>query len=58
MSDFQEQLAILRRRIAKIDQKYARPARERPPAVQALDVCRAAVRRRRVSLRGPGMARP
>jgi uncharacterized protein YprB with RNaseH-like and TPR domain len=31
MNDFQEQLAILRRRIAKIDQKYARPARERPP---------------------------
>jgi uncharacterized protein len=31
MSDFQEQLAILRRRIAKIDQKYVRPARERPP---------------------------
>jgi uncharacterized protein YprB with RNaseH-like and TPR domain len=25
MSDFQEQLAILRRRIAKIDQKYAKP---------------------------------
>ena len=29
MSDFQEQLAILRRRIAKIDQKYAKPARQR-----------------------------
>jgi hypothetical protein len=25
MSDFQEQLAILRRRIAKIDQKYVKP---------------------------------
>jgi len=32
MSDFQEQLAILRRRIAKIDQKYAKPARQRPLA--------------------------
>jgi uncharacterized protein YprB with RNaseH-like and TPR domain len=32
MTDFQEQLAILRRRIAKIDQKYARPAPQRPPA--------------------------
>jgi uncharacterized protein len=31
MSDFQEQLAILRRRIAKIDQKYAKPALQRPP---------------------------
>jgi uncharacterized protein len=31
MSDFQEQLAILRRRIAKIDQKYAKPAPQRPP---------------------------
>jgi len=32
MSDFQEQLAILRRRIAKIDQKYAKPAPQRPLA--------------------------
>lgn len=33
MSDFQEQLAILRRRIAKIDQKYARPQKpKREPA--------------------------
>lgn len=32
MSDFQEQLAILRRRIAKIDQKYAKPTPQRPPA--------------------------
>jgi hypothetical protein len=32
MSDFQEQLAILRRRIAKIDQKYAKPAPRRPLA--------------------------
>src|SRR5579864_3350643 len=31
MSDFQEQLAILRRRIAKIDRKYARPTPQRPP---------------------------
>jgi hypothetical protein len=34
MSDFQEQLAILRRRIAKIDQKYAKPTPQRPPAAQ------------------------
>jgi len=35
MSGFQEQLAILRRRIAKIDQKYAKPAKpQRPPAAQ------------------------
>ena len=26
MSDFQEQLAYLRKRVAKIDRKYARPA--------------------------------
>jgi len=32
MSGFQEQLAILRRRIAKIDQKYAKPAPQRSPA--------------------------
>jgi uncharacterized protein YprB with RNaseH-like and TPR domain len=32
MSDFQEQLAILRRRIAKIDQKYARPTPQRKPS--------------------------
>lgn len=32
MSDLQEQLAILRRRIAKIDQKYAKPTPQRPPA--------------------------
>ena len=33
MSDFQEQLAILRRRIAKIDQKYSKPtARPAPTA--------------------------
>ena len=32
MSGFQEQLAILRRRIAKIDQKYAKPVPQRPPA--------------------------
>jgi uncharacterized protein YprB with RNaseH-like and TPR domain len=32
MSDFQEQLAILRRRIAKIDRKYEKPAPQRPPA--------------------------
>ena len=32
MSDFQEQLAILRRRIAKIDLKYAKPAPKRPAA--------------------------
>jgi uncharacterized protein len=34
MSDFQEQLAILRRRIAKIDRKYAKPEPRRPPAAQ------------------------
>ncbi len=33
MSDFQEQLAILRRRIAKIDRKYAKPSAKPPPAV-------------------------
>ena len=33
MSDFQEQLAILRRRIAKIDRKYAQPATPRRAAV-------------------------
>src|SRR5690242_7307654 len=32
MSNFQEQLAILRRRIAKIDQKYARPTQRKPAA--------------------------
>jgi len=32
MSDFEEQLAMLRRRIAKIDQKYAKPAPQRPSA--------------------------
>src|ERR1700693_5338653 len=34
MSDFQEQLAELRRRVAKIDRKYAQPkaARREPPA--------------------------
>ncbi|HTR34372.1 MAG TPA: ribonuclease H-like domain-containing protein [Bryobacteraceae bacterium] len=32
MSDFQEQLAHLRRRIAKIDKKYASPKRTPPPA--------------------------
>jgi hypothetical protein len=34
MSDFQEQLADLRRRIARIDRKYAKPkaAQGRPPA--------------------------
>ena len=31
MSDFQEQLAILRRRIAKIDRKYARPKASHKP---------------------------
>ena len=31
MSDFQEQLAILRRRIAKIDRKYAKPAAKLAP---------------------------
>jgi uncharacterized protein YprB with RNaseH-like and TPR domain len=36
MSDFQEQLAILRRRIAKIDLKYAKPAPQRPPAAHEL----------------------
>ncbi|HUA21035.1 MAG TPA: ribonuclease H-like domain-containing protein [Bryobacteraceae bacterium] len=32
MSDFQEQLAQLRRRIAKIDKKYTAPKRTKPPA--------------------------
>jgi uncharacterized protein YprB with RNaseH-like and TPR domain len=41
MSDFQEQLAVLRRRIAKIDQKYAKPsprlsATHNPPATTHL----------------------
>jgi hypothetical protein len=31
MTDFQEQLAHLRRRVAKIDRKYARPAAKPPP---------------------------
>jgi len=30
MSDFQEQLSVLRRRIAKIDRKYARPSKPKP----------------------------
>ncbi len=34
MSDFQEQLAHLRRRIARIDKKYTRPA-PKPPVPQA-----------------------
>ena len=32
MSDFQDQLAALRRRIARIDRKYSQPARRPPPA--------------------------
>lgn len=35
MSDFQEQLAHLRRRIAKIDKKYTRPARTAIPKPQS-----------------------
>lgn len=31
MTDFQEQLAHLRKRIARIDKKYARPVRKSPP---------------------------
>ena len=35
MSDLQEQLAELRRRIARIDRKYARPAKPAPPRAPA-----------------------
>ncbi|HEX5229798.1 MAG TPA: ribonuclease H-like domain-containing protein [Bryobacteraceae bacterium] len=33
MTDFQEQLAHLRKRIARIDKKYARPVRKPPPPI-------------------------
>src|SRR5579863_9095315 len=36
MSDFQEQLAHLRKRIARIDKKYSRPAANRPLAAASL----------------------